>query len=507
VTGIELYDTRTRTRRSFVPIEPGRVRMYSCGPTVYGPPHIGNLRSRLFSDLLKRFLLAEGFEVVHVINITDVGHLVSDADEGEDKIEAAARRTGKSAEEIAAHFTQVWRDDGAAVNCLPPEHNPKATEHIPEQIDLARKLEAGGYLYRIADGLYFDTSRFPRYAELARLDLAGQSEGARIGVTEGKRNPADFAVWKFAEAGVQRLQEWDSPWGRGFPGWHLECSAMAVRYLGPHFDIHTGGIDLASVHHTNEVAQSECGYGVHPWVEFWMHNEFLDMGSEKMSKSKGNVRTLSDLVAKGIDPLAFRYFFLQAHYRQQQSFSDEAIESAATGYRRLQGVAKELGVATDPKALDPLSASEEAAAEPYRERFRAALAPSSWSPSSRPQGDQPGPSPRSSRACARGREAPDPPRGHRLGQDLHRRAGDRRARQRPGAGARPNKTLAAQLYAEFKALFPENAVEYFVSYYDYYQPEAYIPASDTFIEKDAMINEAIDRMRHSATRSLLSRRT
>jgi cysteinyl-tRNA synthetase len=299
VTGIELYDTRTRTRRSFVPIEPGRVRMYSCGPTVYGPPHIGNLRSRLFSDLLKRFLLAEGFEVVHVINITDVGHLVSDADEGEDKIEAAARRTGKSAEEIAAHFTQVWRDDGAAVNCLPPEHNPKATEHIPEQIDLARKLEAGGYLYRIADGLYFDTSRFPRYAELARLDLAGQSEGARIGVTEGKRNPADFAVWKFAEAGVQRLQEWDSPWGRGFPGWHLECSAMAVRYLGPHFDIHTGGIDLASVHHTNEVAQSECGYGVHPWVEFWMHNEFLDMGSEKMSKSKGNDQTLLGVTGSG----------------------------------------------------------------------------------------------------------------------------------------------------------------------------------------------------------------
>jgi cysteinyl-tRNA synthetase len=374
VIRIELYDTRTRTRRPFVPIEPGRVRMYSCGPTVYGPPHIGNLRSRLFSDLLKRFLLAEGFEVVHVINITDVGHLVSDADEGEDKIEAAARRTGKSAEEIAAHYTQVWRDDGAAVNCLPPEHNPKATEHIPEQIDLARKLEAGGYLYRIADGLYFDTSRFPRYAELAHLDLAGQSEGARIGVTEGKRNPADFAVWKFAEAGVQRLQEWDSPWGRGFPGWHLECSAMAVRYLGAHFDIHTGGVDLASVHHTNEVAQSECGYGVHPWVEFWMHNEFLDMGSEKMSKSKGNVRTLSDLVAKGIDPLAFRYFFLQAHYRQQQSFSDEAIESAATGYRRLQGVARELGVAAEAKTLDPLSASEAAAAEPYQERFRAALA-------------------------------------------------------------------------------------------------------------------------------------
>ena len=370
---IEFYDTRTRTRRPFVPIRPGRVGMYSCGPTVYGPPHIGNLRSRLFPDLLKRFLLSEGLEVSHVINITDVGHLVSDGDEGEDKIEVAARRTGKTAEEIAAHYTQVWRDDGAAVNCLPPEHNPRATDHIPEQIELAQRLEAGGYLYRIEDGLYFDTSRFPRYAELAHLDLAGQTEGARIGLTEGKRNPADFAVWKFAEEGVQRLQEWDSPFGRGFPGWHLECSAMAVRYLGEHFDIHTGGIDLASVHHTNEVAQSECGYGVHPWVEHWMHNEFLDMGSEKMSKSKGNVRTLADLVAQGIDPLAFRYFFLQAHYRQQQSFSDEAIQSAATGYRRLQGVAKELGVAADAQSGSPLGSSD-AAAVPHRERFRAALA-------------------------------------------------------------------------------------------------------------------------------------
>jgi len=372
VTAIELWDTRTRSRRPFVPIVPGRVGIYSCGPTVYGPPHIGNLRSRLFSDLLKRFLLAEGLAVTHVINITDVGHLVSDADDGEDKVEAAARRAGKTALEIAEHFTQVWRADGAAVNCLPPEHNPKASEHIPEQIELAQRLEAGGYLYRIPDGLYFDTSRFARYAELARLDLAGQADVSRIGATEGKRNPADFAVWKFAEPGVKRLQEWDSPFGRGFPGWHIECSAMAVRYLGRHFDIHTGGIDLASVHHTNEVAQSECGYGVHPWVEFWMHNEFLDMGAEKMSKSKGNVRTLSDLVARGIDPLAFRYFFLQAHYRQQQSFGDAAIESAATGYRRLQGVAQELGVADAADAA--ASPADAGAGAPWRERFRAALA-------------------------------------------------------------------------------------------------------------------------------------
>lgn len=389
---IEFYDTRTRSRRPFEPLGPGRVGIYSCGPTVYAPQHVGNLRSRLFADLLKRFLLSEGFEVTHVINITDVGHLVSDADEGEDKMEAAARRAGRSAEEIAEHYTRLWREDAAAVNCLPPEHNPRATEHIAEQIELAQRLEAGGYLYRIEDGLYFDTSLFPRYAELAHLHLAGQSEGARIGVVAGKRNPADFAVWKFAEPGVQRLQEWDSPWGRGFPGWHLECSAMSVRYLGTRFDIHTGGIDLATVHHTNEVAQSECGFGVHPWVNFWMHNEYLVLGADdaeggagagagpgdatgpggdaaagaKMSKSKGNVKTLSDLVARGLDPLAFRYFFLQAHYRQQQSFSLGALEAAATGYRRLRTIAAALA------SVEGEGNPEWQA--PYRSRFREALA-------------------------------------------------------------------------------------------------------------------------------------
>jgi len=360
VSQIEFYDTRSRSLRPFEPLEPGKVGMYTCGPTVYAEQHVGNLRSRLFSDLLKRFLISEGFDVTHVINITDVGHLVSDADEGEDKMEAAAKKAGQTAAEIAEHYTELWRKDGAAVNCLPPEQNPKATEHIAEQIDLGQKLEAGGYLYRIEDGIYFDTAQFPRYAELAGLDLEGQSEGARIGVTEGKRNPSDFAVWKFAEEGVQRLQEWDSPWGRGFPGWHLECSAMSVRYLGERFDIHTGGIDLSTVHHTNEVAQSECGYDVHPWVAFWMHNEFLNMGGadgdEKMSKSKGNVKTLNDLIGRGIDPLAFRYFFLQAHYRQQQSFSDDAIQAAAKGFKRLQKIAVELEAVEgegDPDAQAP----------------------------------------------------------------------------------------------------------------------------------------------------------
>ena len=304
MSDIVFYNTRTRSKEVFEPLETGRVGIYTCGPTVYGPSHIGNMRSQMAADLLKRFLLFEGFEVTHVINITDVGHLVSDADDGEDKMELAARRSGETAGEIAARYTAEWKADRAALHCLDPEVNPKATDHIQEQIDLGLKLEEGGFLYRIEDGIYFDTARFPRYTELAHLDLEGQEGAQRIDQVVGKRHPADFAIWKFAEEGVQRLQEWDSPWGRGFPGWHLECSAMSSRYLGERFDIHTGGIDLATVHHTNEVAQSECASGTHPWVQCWMHNEFLDFGGEKMSKSLGNVKTMTDLMEQGYDPLA-----------------------------------------------------------------------------------------------------------------------------------------------------------------------------------------------------------
>ena len=366
MSDIVFYNTRTRSKQTFEPIEPGRVGIYTCGPTVYGPMHIGNVRSQLFADLLRRFLATEGFAVTHVINITDVGHLVSDADEGEDKMELAAQRAGETAEEIAGRYTELWREDREAVNCVEPEHNPKATEHIAEQIELGVKLEEGGYLYPIDDGIYFDISRFPRYTELARLDLEGQAGAQRIEQVEGKRHPADFAIWKFADPEVRRLQEWDSPWGRGFPGWHLECSAMSSRYLGEHFDIHTGGIDLATVHHTNEVAQSECAFGVHPWVQIWMHNEFLDFGGEKMSKSLGNVKTLQDLRDQGYDPLAFRYFFLQAHYRQQQNFNLEAMDAAAQGYKRL------VGLVSDVRSITGEGDAETQA--PFKDRFRAALA-------------------------------------------------------------------------------------------------------------------------------------
>jgi len=356
---VEVYNTRTRRKERLVPLEPGHVRVYSCGPTVYAPQHLGNMRPYVFADLLKRVLLDAGYRVTHVINITDVGHLTNDSDDGDDKMELAARQAGLRAEDIAERYTAEWKRDLERLHCLPADIYCKATEHIAEQIELGLSLERGGYTYRTADGIYFDTSRFERYAEFARLDLEGQRGGARIGEVEEKRHPADFAIWKFAGDTVSRQQEWDSPWGRGFPGWHLECSAMSSRYLGRRFDVHTGGIDHVPVHHTNEIAQSECGFGVSPWVTYWMHNEFIDFKGEKMAKSTGNVALLQDLVDAGIEPLAFRYFLLQAQYRQQLAYNDEAMASARTGYRRLVAAAAEVRDAAgegDPAAQAPLLA-------------------------------------------------------------------------------------------------------------------------------------------------------
>jgi len=365
MSALTLYNTRTRQKERFEPSEAGHARVYSCGPTVYAAQHLGNLRAYLVADLLRRALLAEGLRVTHVINITDVGHLSSDADTGEDKLERAAAKTGRKASEIAAFYTEQWLRDRERLNCLPPEVLPKATEHIPEQIALAQTLERKGYTYRIADGLYFDTTKFPRYAEFARLDLEGQEAGARIADVPEKRHPADFALWKFPAAGVRRQQEWDSPWGRGFPGWHLECSAMSVKYLGRTFDIHTGGVDHIRVHHTNEIAQSECAFDVHPWVRYWLHNEFYEFGGEKMAKSTGNVVLLEDLVERGFEPLAFRYFFLQGHYRQQQSFTLEAMEAAATGYRRLLAHAAEVRSEEGEANRDRIAPSARDFAKPY----------------------------------------------------------------------------------------------------------------------------------------------
>jgi cysteinyl-tRNA synthetase len=365
VSKLLFYNTRTSRKEPFEPIEPGKVGIYSCGPTVYAAQHLGNLRPYLFADLLRRTLEEEGYEVTHVINVTDVGHLAGDSDDGEDKMEAAAASTGKTALEIAALYTEQWLRDCRALNVRDPDVLCRATEHIAEQIALAEALEANGFTYRISDGIYFDVSLFPRYAEFAGLDLGAQAEHGRIEEVSEKRNAADFAIWKFAAEGANRQQEWDSPWGVGFPGWHLECSAMSTKYLGAHFDIHTGGIDHVRVHHTNEIAQTECASEVRPWVNFWMHNEFIDFQGEKMAKSTGNVALLEDLVESGIEPLAYRYFLLQAHYRQQQTYTREVVDAAAKGYCRLLGLAAEV--------RDAAGESDTAAQSDYRERFRDAM--------------------------------------------------------------------------------------------------------------------------------------
>ncbi len=366
MTELVLYNTRTRRKESFAPLAPGCAGVYTCGPTVYSPQHIGNMRPVLFADLLVRALRMVRLEVTHVINVTDVGHLtLDDEDAGEDKMEKAARETGRSAREIAAAYTEQWLADRRRLNIPDPDVLCRATEHIAEQIEMIRKLDEKGYVYRIDDGLYFDTAKFPRYAEFARLDREDQQGGARIGEVEGKRQPADFALWKFAAPDVRRQQEWDSPWGRGFPGWHIECSAMSTRYLGERFDIHTGGVEHIKVHHTNEIAQSECALDVHPWVSVWMHEDWIVFEGEKMSKSLGNIYVLQDLVDMGFLPLSFRYFFLQAHYRKQQNFHDEAMGAADRGYRRL--------LAQAASVRDAEGSLDEEAVRPLRQRFREAV--------------------------------------------------------------------------------------------------------------------------------------
>jgi cysteinyl-tRNA synthetase len=363
---LRLHDTRTRSVRPFVPLAGPAVGIYTCGPTVYAPQHLGNMRSQIVPDVLRRVLAAAGYDVTFVTNITDVGHLVSDADEGDDKVEAAAARAGTTAAEIAAHYTEQWATDRRRLGCLEPDVVPKAASHVGEQIAMVQTLEELGHTYVIEDGVYFDTSTFPGYADFARLDLDELATSGRVEHVEHKRHPADFALWKRTAPGVVRQQEWDSPWGRGFPGWHIECSAMATAYLGSRFDIHTGGIDHVRVHHTNEVAQSECALGVHPWVGTWLHTEFLDLGGAKMSKSKGDVLLVDTLVERGLAPLAFRYFTLQAHYRQQQAFTWDALEAADTALRRLlanAAAARDAGGTADPATVDP-----------YRRRFWSALA-------------------------------------------------------------------------------------------------------------------------------------
>lgn len=324
---ISLYNTLTHSLQDFSPQDPERATLYTCGPTVYGELHVGNWLAYIRWDILVRTLRTEGYAVERVMNITDVGHLVSDADEGEDKMQKGARREGITAWDVAARYTESFMKGMTDLGLVMPEHITKATDHIPEQIALVQTLEAKGYTYQTSDGIYFDTARFSTYAAFARLDLEGLRAGARVEANTEKRNPSDFALWKFSPAGERRDMEWDSPWGKGFPGWHLECSAMAMRYLGETLDIHTGGIDHIPVHHTNEIAQSEAATGK-PFARYWLHANFLMVDGRKVSKSLENGYTLADLAAKGFTPADFRMFALQSHYRTESNFTWDNLQGA-----------------------------------------------------------------------------------------------------------------------------------------------------------------------------------
>ncbi|KKS89208.1 MAG: Cysteine-tRNA ligase [Parcubacteria group bacterium GW2011_GWC1_43_11b] len=338
---LTFYNTLGREKTEFTALKPPVVGIYSCGPTVYDYAHIGNLRAYVFADLIGRVLRRQGFQTHHLINITDVGHLVGENSNGEDKVEKKAKADHKTTKEIVDFYTQAFFVDLAKIAIDRRQFEfPKASDHVADQIELIKKLEAKGFTYQTSDGLYFDTSKYPAYAELGKLDLAGLKEGARVEKNPEKKNPSDFALWKFSRPAETRQQEWDSPWGIGFPGWHIECSAMSMKYLGEHFDIHTGGIDHISVHHSNERAQSEGATG-QPFVNYWLHTDFLTVDSQKMAKSLGNFYRLEDLENKGYHPLGFRYFLLSAHYRSALNFTWEALAGAETAWQRLINLARE----------------------------------------------------------------------------------------------------------------------------------------------------------------------
>lgn len=342
MTELRLYDSLRRSTQPFRPRIPGIATVYSCGPTVYSRQHLGNMRPYVFADLLTRVLSLQGYEVKHVINITDVGHLSDDADAGEDKLERAAHAQGNSVLEVARVWTELFRRDLQLLGVREPTVWAKATEHIEDQIEMIRVLEEKGFTYALADGLYFDTSRDPSYGALSGLQAS--SEHARVRAATGKRQPADFALWKLSpQVGPRRQLEWPSPWGIGFPGWHIECSAMASRHLGREIDIHTGGVDHIAVHHTNEIAQSENALGVRPWVRFWMHGAWLTFEGDKISKSRPHERKppdLDDLSAFGVSPADFRYYLYTAHYRSPLALSVQSLRAAQAARRRLSALVR-----------------------------------------------------------------------------------------------------------------------------------------------------------------------
>ncbi len=327
---IEFYNSKTRQKEKFQPLKK-EVGLYTCGPTVYDYAHIGNLKAYIFEDVLKRVLQDNGYKVKHVMNITDVGHLVSDDDTGEDKVEKKAKEKSMDAWELTRLYTEEFKKDIKKLNIKDPDIFVKATETIKEQIKLIKTLEEKGFTYEIEDGIYFDTSKLDNYGKMANLDQ--REAGKRIEMKD-KKNPTDFALWKFSRPGENRQMEWDSPWGVGFPGWHTECVVMAEKNLGIPFDIHCGGIDHVEIHHPNEIAQSKAAFGKNP-ANFWMHSEFLTVEGEKMSKSKGNFYTLKDII-KNYTPLAYRYLILNSHYRSKVNFSTEAMSGAENSLKKMK---------------------------------------------------------------------------------------------------------------------------------------------------------------------------
>jgi len=340
---IKLYNTLTKKKEVFKPIKKGEVKIYGCGPTVYWYQHIGNMRRFVFEDILKRIFLYNKYKIKHVINITDVGHLTSDADEGEDKMVKALKReklplTKSSMLKLANKYTKVFKDDLNKLNIIEPNNWPKATEHIKNMINLIKKIEKNGYTYKNSIGLMFDTVKFKDYGRLANLKKEKLKAGARLEISD-KKNITDFALWITNQP--KHIMQWDSPWGKGFPGWHIECSAMSIKYLGETFDIHTGGEEHISVHHTNEIAQSEAATKKN-WVNYWLHVRWLQIKGKKMSKSKGELYLISELENKGFNPLSFRYLCFLTHYRKPLDFSIDSLKKAQNAYDRLKLIISDL---------------------------------------------------------------------------------------------------------------------------------------------------------------------
>lgn len=359
---LRFYNTLSRTKEDFKPINPKFVTMYSCGPTVYNYAHIGNLRTYIFMDLVRRALRLSGYKIKGVMNITDVGHLMADSDDGEDKMAVASRQQNKTPWEIAEYYSKIFFEDLAKLNIGKPEIIAKATDHIEDMINYVLDLEAHGFSYETSDGIYFDIAKFPNYGCLSRANLDDQLAGARVEVNDEKRHPADFALWKKADP--LHIMQWQSPWGMGYPGWHIECSAMSQKYLGKTFDIHSGGVDHIPIHHENEIAQNEAITGEKS-VNYWLHGEFMLVDNGKMSKSLGNTYTIAQLEEKGYSPLDFRFFCLNTHYRKKLNFTFDGLDAAKISRERLmQSLAQH-------KASS--AKTDEAKLEKYKADFHAAI--------------------------------------------------------------------------------------------------------------------------------------